>query len=303
MNNQYQKLLPLLNSARAGVTGRKVACIVEDLQGNTYAGFNVEKSEAGIDHAETEALKNIPSSSKIIAIHLMGNGGTEQIIPCEDCTKSLEKRAARNTPVFLYNKNSQDVKFFCTLGQLINSYIPLSVRQHIQFDQLKQALLDATPLEKQDANFTYHFVSSFKSHNETKPNESVEMFLTGTASGLGTKCIFSDQIAGKPYQDIDFVLVFGKSYPNNTTHFISEMYRTALSELGHKDFKIELSSKPSYRLEELEKNGDSKDFLFRYEYRVKPETQVSSIDVSVGKNLEAIMTEKYLSKNWLIKLL
>jgi cytidine deaminase len=296
-----QELKSLLNKARAPVTRRKVAAIIEFDSGLRSSGFNIE-SEGGILHAETQALQDAKGSIK--RIHLMANGGPMDIkkaFPCEACAKNLENRLSKGAIAeFYFNDGSG--KVVLDLQAICQSYTAFD---NDAITELKETHL--TPTDKRLVSFV---MGAFKTFDKTG-----KLYITGSSSGRSKgKSMLARTITGVPYWDIDLVAVFPDKSFQEIHKWFENTYLKALREAGWTSSdKILFREEPSYILEAGLR--DSPDFLFRRSYwadgmdlEIQPplyqkNSQLPScVDLSVGQTLEATMTPYYLEKNWYAQL-
>lgn len=309
------RLKNILMKAKAPITGRKVACIIIGENREEHSGYNIETKKK-IFHAEEKALAGIKKPFLIKEIHMMASGrpmNVKYAIPCEKCSNFLLPFSTIKTKILFYFYNDDTKKFILNFKDLVSNYISFNNIPELKNKKINFFLKNNTPLTNIDQKVLSKMYEIILSHSSN--DCPIEMYITGSSSGRGgPKSILAKKITGSVYWDLDLLLIFPKKTPKNVNKLIKDIYKDSLSFVDWKHKNILEKNMPSYRLEELKK--DSKHFMFRKVYWTKGmELEIhppdykkrvnapSSIDVSVGKFLNATITHKYLNKKWYIKLI
>jgi len=302
-----RRLRGLLNQAKAPVSHRQVASIIEFDDGSLSEGFNVEKSIDDIIHAEDMALAaQLNSVKPIKTIHLMGSGipmDIKNALPCERCSSLLAKRMTPNTGVTLYF-NDASGKVQLNLSSIVASYNPFETDLFLRD-------LNGTLLTDTDKKLVSYIIKSLQSFSST-----AELYLTGSSSGRGgPKSQLAKEITGVPYWDIDLLALFSTEKADVINKWFSETYSAGIASMGGRfsNAKIRDKSVPSYILELGQQ--DSSDFIYRRIYwaegmdiEIQPPLysknsgEPSTIDLSVGRSLESTITPNYLRRKWYSRL-
>ncbi|MBP6888920.1 MAG: hypothetical protein KBC21_04465 [Candidatus Pacebacteria bacterium] len=291
--SHYSQLHIALQKARADITNRKVACIIEDTDGNQYEGFNIEYETSSIAHAEINALQKI-GDRKIKTISLMSSldavKGIKAVIPCESCVQHLCHNSTEDTEVRLYC-NKSDTSYGAQFVDMVEAYKSKPQALIISsFDEIKTH----TRLSTVDIKVLETF------REEINKLYKVELFITGSAAGFSPTCLFVQQVLGKPYGDVDLIFIFPNGYPKNLDDSIISAYQNALKRNAVFVDHINVLEKESYVFEEM--GRDNEGFLCRKEYVPSPDGDSSSLDISIGTSLESVITKVYLEKNWIIRI-
>ena len=296
MQDLRDQLVELLNKAETPTTGRKVSCVLIDEGGEVYQGYNIEKKGGNI-HAEEMALQTTCSSLKLKEIHLMANGSLEDIkhaLPCSRCQQRLVKVVKPTTKIVLHSENYPKPFSFNWSFLLGERSSPPSFKD-------KEDFFLRGPLTDVDKKL----LSCFCSQIERAVKDNVQVYITGTASGVGgPKAKLSVKILGNPYHDLDLILIFPNKYPADPLKFITDLYKKSLEQVGYISKPVFSREKEPYRSECGV--GKNDNFLFRRIFwadglKVDPKTEnlkkdinkPSMLDISVGKKLESVITDKY----------
>ncbi|MDD2486946.1 MAG: hypothetical protein PHS92_01065 [Candidatus Gracilibacteria bacterium] len=309
----WSQLKHILEKAEAGISDRKVACMVVLQNGDVLSGYNIEKTMENIIHAEESIIPSIDSSSVIKEIHMMAGGKAMNIkysMPCEKCSNLLLPFTDEDTKIFFYF-NQKDTRFELNFHEISKSYKPFEniiIRNNESIDYF----LDSnTKLNSIDKLLLTGFCEKLIS---IIGDDSIEIYITGSSCGTGgPKSLLSEIITGSSYWDIDLILIFPENTPENLESSIKNSYIAGLKKAGYSYDSILVEDKPSYRLEENEKNLEK--FLFRKVYydvnmklekdendHIKDKDIPSTMDISVGKDLSSTITDKYIKRNWYMRL-
>ncbi len=105
----HSRLEKLLNKCYCPYSKFKVACIVEDEQGNLYEGVNVENASYGVTVcAERNAITTgvTHGSRKFVALYLMG-ASKDFLAPCGICLQTMIEFMSPNSSVILFDAESR----------------------------------------------------------------------------------------------------------------------------------------------------------------------------------------------------
>ena len=125
--NFSKELQQLLKLAKAPISKRKVACILEWQNSNElFCGFNIE-TKTDILHAEHNALlKKTKNGFYLNKIHMMASGSQFDIknaIPCENCSKLLLPHSTTNSKIIFYTSDGK-LNYTLNFKKLVSKYRP-----------------------------------------------------------------------------------------------------------------------------------------------------------------------------------
>ncbi len=293
----FDSLLEELSRATAPVTNRRVACAIVH-KDKIFFGHN---DETGLPylHAECQALGESPLLVGLYnvecEVHIVGDSGIKAVVPCEECAKRLSAHLSPESKIFLYRHTGGGENYCAKLGDIVTAYVPSKEMKQVVVDaNFVESIQAETSLSSKDAIFLHQFLLGL---SERLCGIHFDVYLSGSAAGFGPRKLYIPQIIGKPYGDLDLVIIISRQYWETIGSIISETYGVAHG-IDLCDTKFE--EKSSYILEEKERAGDSQDFLFRREFFV-PKSDELQIDVSVGADLDAVATKQYLSNNWFVR--
>ena len=118
----HLKLENLLKKSYSPYSGFKVACLLEDLNGNLYEGVNIENASYGATIcAERSAIANAVTKGvkKIVSAYVMTSSDSF-IPPCGICLQTLAEFMTANSQVVLFN-NQKSYKIW-----KLENLLPLS---------------------------------------------------------------------------------------------------------------------------------------------------------------------------------
>lgn len=317
--NYPKKLEQLLRQAKAPISKRRVACILEPQNSNKqFCGFNIENKK-GILHAEHNALLKKPKGMFYLnKIHMMASGSQFDIknaIPCENCFKLLLPHSTANSKIIFYTSDGK-LNYILNFKDLIPKYKSFKNRINLRGKKINKFLKEKTFLTQIDKKWTEELCNLVIEYNLEHKKNTIKLYITGSASGRGgAKTLLARKSIKNDYDDIDLLFVFVPSMRHYACDILIEnFYRQSLKNIGLKVKNIYSKKMPSYKLENLEKNN--KDFLFRKLYCLKagdtkPKTNIfkkdknepSILDASAGYSLNSTITKKYLEKNWYVQLI
>ncbi len=310
IRNQLERLL---RKSKAPISGKKIACYMLGARNREYFGYNTETKKE-IIHAEERALKIAKKDAILREIYLMSGGSFMDIkhaIPCEECSKIISSHLISDSKVILHSSKVRK-KFVLNFREIEKAYKSFSSPLRFKKGNLL-FFLKKTNLTKIDRDLVSSMCKGVIKYNN-RENSPISFFMTGSSSGRGgPKSLLAKKITGVSYWDLDFLLISKKKNPRALDDLIKNIYKSSLKLVGYGNDSILSKNMPSYKLEEGDRNLE--DFYFRKAYytkkiplEIKPpyykksKSIPSSIDVSVGKCLNGIITNNYLKKNWYLRL-
>jgi len=202
-----------LEKCHAPVSGYFVACAIVT-EKDTYVGHNYEfENPTVFEHAETRTLRKVLDKEKnpqITKIIMSGAGKVQKFksyIPCYSCTHALHPYITTNTSIYLLPLEGTTETLSVNFNELFSSYgdLPYSKIKNAGTESLRAELIEKTILKGKELDFIVDLALLGK-------KESIEFYLTGSATGRGAVSTLIINKTNGSYRDLDLITVVKKDY-------------------------------------------------------------------------------------------